>query len=216
MRQLMDGEESRYASGGVDASEPEGSDRRAAVVEAALTLFAERGCAAPSLRDIARHAGVSLGALQHYFPTRQALKDAVLERAVSAMPAESILEALPEGDMGKLLRMGLHGNVAWARAHPRVRRLGHHLAVDAPDHRWPGEDAINAELIRRFEAAQARGELKSFDAAMLLTLLDIVITAWSSFHEHHGRVLGHVDAERRDAAFLEFVVDTLLNGLRPR
>ncbi|MEM1417374.1 MAG: TetR/AcrR family transcriptional regulator [Myxococcota bacterium] len=192
------------------------SDTRDAVVEAAFTLFAEQGLDGPSLREVARHAGVSLGALQHYFPTRQALKEAVLERAMAAMPAASILEAMPEADMQKLLRMGLHGNVAWARAHPRVRRLGFHLAVDEPDHRWPGEDAINAELLRRFTAAQERGELKAFDPAMLLALLDIVITAWSGFHEHHGRVLEHVDPKARDTAFLEFVVDTLLDGLRPR
>ncbi|MHB8467224.1 MAG: TetR/AcrR family transcriptional regulator [Acidimicrobiales bacterium] len=49
----------------------------ARIRNAALELFAERGASATSVRDIARAAAVSPGLVQHYFPTKDALRRAV-------------------------------------------------------------------------------------------------------------------------------------------
>jgi AcrR family transcriptional regulator len=54
-------------------------DLRAALVEAAAQLAAERGVAALSLREAARRAGVSQAAPYHYFADKSALLAAVAE-----------------------------------------------------------------------------------------------------------------------------------------
>ncbi|GAA5127106.1 helix-turn-helix domain-containing protein [Haloechinothrix salitolerans] len=46
----------------------------ARIREAALTLFADRGVEATSIRDIARAAGVSPGVVQHHFGTKAGLR----------------------------------------------------------------------------------------------------------------------------------------------
>jgi TetR/AcrR family hemagglutinin/protease transcriptional regulator len=58
-------------------------ERRAQLVECALRAFARRGLGAARHADVAAEAEVSLPAVFHYFPTRGALVDAVLEEVRS-------------------------------------------------------------------------------------------------------------------------------------
>jgi AcrR family transcriptional regulator len=59
--------------------------RRESLLEAALELAAGRDLTGLSVRDIARHAGVSEGLLYHYFPTKDALLEAAIQRAADAL-----------------------------------------------------------------------------------------------------------------------------------
>lgn len=58
---------------------------RARIRDAALRLFAERGIAAATVRDIARQAGVSSGLLRHHFGSKEALRDACDSYAMDRM-----------------------------------------------------------------------------------------------------------------------------------
>src|SRR5215468_3433335 len=49
---------------------------RARIRDAAVRLFAERGIAATTVRDIAKEAGVSAGLLRHHFGSKEDLRDA--------------------------------------------------------------------------------------------------------------------------------------------
>jgi AcrR family transcriptional regulator len=53
-----------------------------ALFDAAAEEFAERGFDATSIRDIAARAGVSLSALYHYYPGKQALLGALLDEGM--------------------------------------------------------------------------------------------------------------------------------------
>lgn len=55
-----------------------------ALLTAASAEFAERGFDATSIRDIAARAGVSLSALYHYYPGKQALLAAILHEGMDA------------------------------------------------------------------------------------------------------------------------------------
>ncbi len=48
-------------------------ERRRALAEAVFAIIAERGFEKVSLRDVAREAGVSMGAVQHWFSTKDEL-----------------------------------------------------------------------------------------------------------------------------------------------
>jgi AcrR family transcriptional regulator len=50
-----------------------GEQSRAAIFDAALALFQERGYEATTMRGIAERAGVSLGSSYHYFPSKEHL-----------------------------------------------------------------------------------------------------------------------------------------------
>ena len=79
-------------------------DLKAAAVirEAAMRLFAERGAAAVTVREIAAAAGVSAGLVMHHYRSKDGLKDAVDRRAV----------AFFEEMIGELARIGEQGGSA--------------------------------------------------------------------------------------------------------
>lgn len=60
---------------------------RARIRDAAIALFAERGLAATTIRDIAEAAGVSSGLLRHHFGSKEGLRDACDEYALNEITA---------------------------------------------------------------------------------------------------------------------------------
>ena len=55
------------------------AERRAHIVEALLTIVGQRGIDAVSLREVAQEAGVSMGAVQHYFASKDEMLSYALE-----------------------------------------------------------------------------------------------------------------------------------------
>ena len=81
-----------------------GETSRAAILDAALYLFQERGYEATTMRAIAERAGVSLGSSYHYFPSKEHL---VLEfyRHTHVLHAAAIAPLLArEKDLATRLR----------------------------------------------------------------------------------------------------------------
>jgi TetR/AcrR family transcriptional regulator, transcriptional repressor for nem operon len=56
------------------------SSTREKLIEAAMRLFHEQGYAATGIATILREAGVNAGSMYHFFPTKEALLHAVLDR----------------------------------------------------------------------------------------------------------------------------------------
>ncbi|MGG2465992.1 TetR/AcrR family transcriptional regulator [Streptomyces sp. RGM 3693] len=73
---------SEEKGGGKPQLTRQGSLRRTSLLDAAESVLVAKGNADASLRAIAGEAGVRVGHLQHYFPTRADLIKAVLERAL--------------------------------------------------------------------------------------------------------------------------------------
>ena len=64
-------------------SRPNGEARRTAILDAALTVFSERGYEAARLDDVAAKAGVAKGTLYLYFKDKEALFEAMVRSAVA-------------------------------------------------------------------------------------------------------------------------------------
>jgi AcrR family transcriptional regulator len=127
---------------------------RARLLESAITCLAEIGWTASTVAVVAEHAGVSRGAAQHHFPTREALFTAALEHMTrergeqlrrevdrrTALGTEAIVELVFELFSGPFFRAALSLWVA-AASEPQLReqvvpleaRIGreiHHVVVD--------------------------------------------------------------------------------------
>lgn len=61
---------------------------RARLLESAIVCLAELGWSASTVAVVAEHAGVSRGAAQHHFPTREALFTAALEHVTAERGAQ--------------------------------------------------------------------------------------------------------------------------------
>ena len=60
------------------------------VLDAALDLFIEQGFAATRVEDIARRAGLSKGAVYLYFPSKQAILEGLVRRAVLPIATQAL------------------------------------------------------------------------------------------------------------------------------
>ena len=52
------------------------------MLDAALDLFVEKGFAATRVDDIAKRAGLSKGAIYLYFPSKEAIMEGLVKRAI--------------------------------------------------------------------------------------------------------------------------------------
>ncbi|WP_328887696.1 TetR/AcrR family transcriptional regulator [Streptomyces sp. NBC_00316] len=133
---------------------------RRRLLEAAVACLAEHGWAGSTVSVVAERAGVSRGAAQHHFPTREDLFTAAVEyvaeersAALRALPVQgrtAVVAALVDLYTGPLFRAALQLWVAAsneASLHPRVSELEarvgretHRIAVEllAADETKPG------------------------------------------------------------------------------
>jgi AcrR family transcriptional regulator len=85
-----------------------GKERVAALMEAAASVIAERGFEAATMAEIAARAGALIGSLYHFFPNKEVLADALIQRycgiideafariasQAASMPIEALADAL--------------------------------------------------------------------------------------------------------------------------
>jgi AcrR family transcriptional regulator len=102
---------------------------KAAIIEAARRLFAERDISAVSIRHIAAAAGVSHGLVQHHFGTREQLVAAIIRDEIErfaatarALPADASAEDLER--LREQLKAGMAGFGDYARLIVRAELAG--------------------------------------------------------------------------------------------
>jgi AcrR family transcriptional regulator len=88
----------------------------ARIRNAALELFASRGVAGTTIRDVATRAGVSPGLVQHHFGTKAGLRQAV-DEFVLGVAAETVRDLPTGGDVNE-----------------RFAEFGNRMAAVAGDH----------------------------------------------------------------------------------
>lgn len=76
-------------------------ERRAEIVAVTRTLFAERGIAKTSIKDVAERVGVARGLIYYYFADKDELVDAVLEDYIAEF-VESIRRWDAEREVGNI------------------------------------------------------------------------------------------------------------------
>jgi AcrR family transcriptional regulator len=148
---------------------------RAALLEAGRRLFSELGYAHSGQEAIVSAAGVTRGALQHHFGTKQALFIAVyedVEREVVAAVAEAAMAVGSDGPL-EMLRSGCQAYLD-AVLDPTVRRIS---AVDGPavmptDTRQEITDRYAMGLVREVvEQAVQVGEIRDTPPEPLARML---------------------------------------------
>jgi len=177
--------------------------RRVQFIDTALEAFATRGFDGTSVKDLAQAAGATQGLLYHYFPSKDALLEAALERHYFLPELRRI--AAPD-------RNRPAAEVLLELARGFARMLDEHRAVvqlmlrEAPSNatvrerldrgREEGVHLLGEYLASRVQA----GELRSHDCQQSARLLFYAVLA------------AHL-ANTPSEPFLHATVDTLLHGL---
>ena len=96
-----------------------------AVVEATAQVLRERGYRGATLRQIAARAGVGVGSIYQYFPTKEALLAAVMERhleEVATLVATAVADPKPASLRGRVAAL-VSGAVKAHQADPALHRV---------------------------------------------------------------------------------------------
>jgi len=137
--------------------------RRLQLLDCALTVFAERGLGRAGHSRIAEAAGVSVPTVFHYFPTREALVDAVLDRVEEFFLRLAGDVYGREGTADeKLLAHGLAFLDA-TRTHPAYIRVWLDWSTAIREHVWPRYLTFQERLVELVAGAidegRRRGEV---------------------------------------------------------
>lgn len=101
---------------------------RERILDVAEALFAERGLAGTSVRDISTHVGVTPASLYNHFSGKQALYEAVLDRGIR--PLRELMEQLAHREQTVDAADEIIGAIVQHLGqHPRLPRLIQHEAL---------------------------------------------------------------------------------------
>jgi AcrR family transcriptional regulator len=148
-------------------------DKRARLLEAALDLFETRGFDGVAVPEIAAKAGVATGTIYRYFPTKEALVNA-LYRDWKTLYNEFVLRA-PEPGVSVRRQFSLYWQrmMLFARTYPRAIRfldLHHHASyLDAESRAMAGAYRAAAESF--VAEARAADAIRPLDPAMVVALM---------------------------------------------
>ncbi len=164
------------------------------ILDAAEELFAERGYAGTTLRQIATRVGLRNPSLYNHFPSKESLYAAVLERGL-----RPVLEALSEhtagggassGDphqlVGRMMRL--------LSARPSLPRLIQHETLSGGDHLGPALREWIEPILRRareaVEANPAAGRWEADQIPLLVLAMYHAVVGYFTIAPFYRRIDG--------------------------
>lgn len=195
--------------------------RPAELLEAALSLFVEKGFSATKSEEVAARAGVSKGTLYLYFPSKEDLLTAVIRHTLMADIARGAERlAQEDGATGDLLVelmtdwwVGVFNSSSSAifklvltevRNFPEIGNFYLKEVIE------PGHQLIGGLVQRGID----RGEFRAVDVDSVVHSI-VLPMVMLCLHKHSMGACGFADAHLMDpAVFIRQHMDLVLNGLR--
>jgi AcrR family transcriptional regulator len=160
----------------------------AALLDAATELFAARGPAAVSLRDVAQHAGVNLGLIHRHIGGKQELLTQVLARR-PGMPPLDATGALATDELVDVVLGLIASDAAYTKIMMRATLDGYEVP------RLP----MAFPLVER-SAASLRQTLPRRDAHVRVALLAAAAIGWQALSDMLLEVLDEQDLSSDEVA----------------
>lgn len=184
----------------------EGLAARQRLYETAVRLIAERGFEATTLRDVAESAGVSVGLLYRYFPSKHAVLLALYDE-LSSKQAEHA-SAMPRGKWRDRFVFALEGSLEILGPHRKtLSALIPVLISNAPDGLFSLTSAFSRERVQRvfqtavLGASDAPREEIAAALGRLLYLVHLATILWW--------LLDKTPQQRATRALIRLLVQTL-------
>ncbi|MFB7274777.1 ScbR family autoregulator-binding transcription factor [Streptomyces sp. NPDC056244] len=177
---------------------------RAAILEAAASVFDQYGYDAATISEILARSEVTKGALYFHFPSKEDLARGVLRdqtRDLVPAPTDSKVQELIDVTMV----------VAHRSLHDMILRAGTRLAVEQGSvdfsdvSPFPVWSSLSAELLVQ---AKERGELLPYVKPR--ETAELVVGAWTGIHVYSRVVADRRDVERRVSVMWEHLLPSMV------
>jgi AcrR family transcriptional regulator len=165
-----------------------GRIRREDIIAAARAVYAEAGYHGSSLREIAKRAGITHAGLIYYFPSKEALLTAVLERR-DVDDAERLQLAIPPGleFLRHLVELAEHNVRQRGIVDLYARLAAEAMSGDHPAHAYFERHyrATRDHAVASFAVLAERGQLRdgidpAYAGLSLVALMDGLQVQWLS------------------------------------
>lgn len=192
--------------------DPELTDRRTGeILSAAASVFAEHGFAATDVQLVADRVGVGKGTVYRYFPTKDALFLAAVDRGLEELSAEMDAIVLDESrDLMDRLRGAVRGYLAFFHRRPEMAELFIQERAAFRDRHTPRYFVIQEEddcpATAFIQSLIDIGRLRNLPVERFLTVVGDLL---------YGTVLSnHLSGRPADpAAQADAILDVVLHGI---
>ena len=195
-------------------------DRREQIIDAAMRVFAQKGFAKATNKDVAREAGITPGLIYYYFESKEALLTAIIE---NRSPLH-VLTTLPEQLMSQTPEVFLHFLIQRMLGLVESENFVGLIRVMLPE-LLHGENQFALQLVTRglqrglgiagmfIEAKMQSGELRRADASMMAQIL---IGSLVAFVLRRQILQDPIALQYTHEQIADVIVETLLQGMSPR
>jgi AcrR family transcriptional regulator len=148
-------------------------DKRAAILEAACALFAERGFYGTTVPEVAARAGVGAGTVYRYFESKEALVNELYQERKTEL-GRALLEGLDSGTAPRRQFRELWQRMSeFTRRHPDTvsfLELHHHAPyLDEASRRC--EEEIRSAIVSFIEGLQRREVIKAVPPDLIMVIV---------------------------------------------
>jgi AcrR family transcriptional regulator len=165
-------------------------DKRDAILDAALELFVEKGFHGTAVPEIAERANVGAGTIYRYFPSKEAVVNALYQQYKGELTALVMRDFSLDAPAKQLVHHLWTRLADFARRKPRAYAFLelHHHSTYLDETSVAIEQRILDMGVRFIQAAQQRGELKPLPPMLLLAIVTgafvgMVRKAWEGLLE---------------------------------
>lgn len=145
------------------------TSKREQILQATQQLIFEHGLQSISMSKIAREAGVGMGTIYNYFPTKEALINSLFSAINQALSAAILATPAADAAIEAQVKQFCRTVLVYGRAHPQALLLYEQLnhspyildAVQQEDY------GMKAAFFQLMQAGQAAGVIKPLDAVLL-------------------------------------------------
>jgi AcrR family transcriptional regulator len=135
----------------------DGSPTAAAIREAAILLFAERGYSATTMKAIAREVGVGAPAIYNHFDSKQTLLREIVKGTIQQLIDNAHAAIDSSGDISEQLYRAVRGHAAFHAERRFETAIGNREITSLEEPARTRQIAHREEYVRVFERLIARG-----------------------------------------------------------
>jgi len=163
------------------------------ILNAATSLFSQKGLHGTSLRDIERASGVSKGLILHHFETKENLYAAVQDSLNQAYVSWMAARRDASKDLLNAIENGIKGSLAYLRANQEFRRIVLWSYLEGQERTTDLDKRFTASLIESMRVGQENGLVRD---DVNVVALPFIIRGAIDYWIRRGSLLGEIYGEK--------------------
>ncbi len=185
-------------------------NKKRQILDAARSLFQEKGYAGTRMSEVANRAGLAAGTLYLYFDSKEALAQALGDSYLKRL-AESVAPYLEEVDTAQAIADSVHAALSFsAEEREELRFIGLSLGLGTGCERTPAQMQLHQMLATSLQRRIERKQVYDYDPQVLAELLGGLLE-WVS---QQIMINGESERARYEQTLVHILQRALIDGGR--